>query len=126
MATFATQAIRSEDRMPIEVFVVSQNLRLRESLQEKLGLPRWKVMPAAGGAEALRILRDHGVDDGVLLLDPSLPFLALPVAAAVLGLVLLLAPPARHVGRELLLSAAVAVVVAFAIVAGSARFPDGW
>ena len=73
MATFATQAIRSEDRMPIEVFVVSQNLRLRESLQEKLGLPRWKVMPAAGGAEALRILRDHGVDDGVLLLDPSLP-----------------------------------------------------
>ena len=73
MATAATQVLRSEDRLPVEVFVVSQNLRLRESLQEKLALPHWRVAPAGSGAEVLRILRDHGEQHGVLLLDPTLP-----------------------------------------------------
>lgn len=73
MATAAAQALRSEDRLPLEVIVVSQNLSLRESLQQKLVLPHWKVESAGGGAECLRLLRERGDRYGVLLLDPSLP-----------------------------------------------------
>jgi DNA-binding NtrC family response regulator len=73
MATLATQCERFEDRDSIDVFIVSPNARLRESLQEKLGPPRWNVTQASGGAEALRILRSRGDEDGVLLLDPTLP-----------------------------------------------------
>ncbi len=60
------------------------------------------------------------------LVDAAAPLFALPVAAALVGFVLLLVPAGRHLGRELLLAAAVALVVVLAIVAGSARFPDGW
>ncbi len=73
MATPAPQFARFEDRLPIDVFVVSSNGRLREELQEKLGAPRWNVLHAGGGAEALKLLHKHGADDGVLLLDPQLP-----------------------------------------------------
>jgi DNA-binding NtrC family response regulator len=73
MATPAPQFARFEDRLPIDVFVVSSNGRLREELQEKLGPPRWNVLHAGGGAEALKLLNKHGADDGVLLLDPQLP-----------------------------------------------------
>ncbi len=73
MATPAPQFARFEDRLPIDVFVVSSNGRLREELQEKLGPPRWNVLHAGGGAEALKLLGKHGADDGVLLLDPQLP-----------------------------------------------------
>ncbi len=73
MATPAPQFARFEDRLPIDVFVVSSNGRLREELQEKLGPPRWNVLHAGGGAEALKLLSKHGADDGVLLLDPQLP-----------------------------------------------------
>jgi DNA-binding NtrC family response regulator len=73
MATPAAQIARFEDRMPIDVFVVSSNARLRDELQEKLALPRWNVLHAAGGAEALKLLNHHGAEDGVLLLDPQLP-----------------------------------------------------
>jgi hypothetical protein len=58
--------------------------------------------------------------------DPLAPLLALPVAVASTGLVLLLVTPWRHLGQELLLAAAIAVVVLFAVVAGSARFPGAW
>jgi DNA-binding NtrC family response regulator len=64
---------RSEERAPINVFVVSPNSNLRHELQEKLGLPRWNVIQASSGAGALGMLRKHGVEDGVLLLDPMLP-----------------------------------------------------
>lgn len=73
MATPAAQIARFEDRLPIDIFVVSSNSRLREELQEKLGLPRWNVLHASGGAEALKVLHNHGAEDGVLLLDPQLP-----------------------------------------------------
>jgi len=73
MATSAAQIARFEDRIPIDVFVVSSNSRLRDELQEKLGLPRWNVLHAAGGAEALKMLQNHAAEDGVLLLDPQLP-----------------------------------------------------
>lgn len=73
MATPAVQIARLEDRIPIDVFVVSSNPRLREDLQEKLCPPRWNVVPASGGADALRLLQRQGVEDGVILLDPMLP-----------------------------------------------------
>jgi DNA-binding NtrC family response regulator len=68
-----TPFARQEDRDPTNVFVVSSNLKLRESLQEKLGHPRWHVIEAASGAGALEVLYHHGDGDGVLLLDPMLP-----------------------------------------------------
>jgi transcriptional regulator with GAF, ATPase, and Fis domain len=68
-----TQFERFEDRLPIDVFVVSPNPRLRQELHEKLGPPRWNVIQAASGAGALEMLHKHGAEDGVLLLDPLLP-----------------------------------------------------
>ena len=60
------------------------------------------------------------------LTEPATPILALPGAVALVGLVLLLAPPWRHLGRELLLGAAIALAVVLVTVAGSARFPGAW
>jgi DNA-binding NtrC family response regulator len=68
-----TQFERFEDRVPIDVFVVSPNAKLQQELHDKLGLPRWNVLLASSGAEALQVLQKHGADDGVLLLDPLLP-----------------------------------------------------
>ena len=73
MATVATTALRMEDRVPIDVLVVSPNPKLRDELMEKLCLPRWRVGEASGGAEALKRLREHDGNDAVLLLDPVLP-----------------------------------------------------
>ena len=73
MATSTVAAERYEDRLPIDVFVVSPNARLRQDLQEKLQLPRWNVLQAMSGAGALELLRRHGTQEGVLLLDPQLP-----------------------------------------------------
>ncbi|WP_028644921.1 hypothetical protein [Nocardioides sp. URHA0020] len=65
-----------------------------------------------------------GVAAGVA--QPLAPILTLPGLVALVGLVLLLVPRWRHLGQELLLATAVAAAVVIAIVAGSARFPDGW
>jgi len=73
MATAAYETVRFEDRVPIDVFLVSPNSKLREELKDKLVLPRWRVTEAGGGAEALALLREHGSVDAVLLLDPQLP-----------------------------------------------------
>jgi DNA-binding NtrC family response regulator len=73
MATAAAQSKRFEDRIPIDVFVVSPNSRLREELQSKLNSPRWNMIQASGGAEALKLLHKHMAEDAVLLLDPALP-----------------------------------------------------
>jgi len=73
MSTPVLQSERYEDRLPIDVFVVSPNGKLRQELQEKLTLPRWQVSQAGSGAGALELLRRHGGEDGVLLLDPMLP-----------------------------------------------------
>jgi transcriptional regulator with PAS, ATPase and Fis domain len=73
MATSILPAERSEDRLPIDVFVVSPNTRLQQDLLEKLQPPRWNVLQAMSGAGALELLRRHETQDGVLLLDPQLP-----------------------------------------------------
>lgn len=73
MATAAANFVRIEDRLPIDVFVVSPNSKLRNDLKDKLCLPRWRVLEAAGGAEAFAKLREHCAEDAVLLLDPQLP-----------------------------------------------------
>jgi transcriptional regulator with GAF, ATPase, and Fis domain len=73
MATAASDCMRFEDRVPIDVFLVSPNSRLRDELKDKLVLPRWRATEANGGAEALAQLREHGSADAVLLLDPQLP-----------------------------------------------------
>jgi DNA-binding NtrC family response regulator len=72
MATSLVRSDRFEDRMPIDVFVVSPNSKLRQNLQERLSPPRWQVFEASSGAGALELLRQRGAE-GVLLLDPLLP-----------------------------------------------------
>jgi transcriptional regulator with PAS, ATPase and Fis domain len=67
------QAERFGDRLPFRVLVVSPNAQLRQELEEKLTPERWRVMQSASGAGALELLRAHEGDEGVLLLDPSLP-----------------------------------------------------
>jgi DNA-binding NtrC family response regulator len=64
---------RSEDRAPINVFVVSPNGQLRQELSEKLGPPRWNVIQSGSGAEAFEALHKFDAEDAVLLLDPMLP-----------------------------------------------------
>jgi transcriptional regulator with GAF, ATPase, and Fis domain len=64
---------RAEERAPVNVFVVSPNSQLRKELQEKLALPRWSVIQAGSGAEAMEMLGRHEAEDAVLLLDPTLP-----------------------------------------------------
>src|SRR5580658_2855499 len=73
MAAATVTPFRIEDRVPVDVLVVSPNARLRDELMEKLCLPRWRVSVADGGAEALTRLREHDGNDPVLLLDPALP-----------------------------------------------------
>jgi len=72
MATPLVRSERFEDRLPIDVFVVSPNSKLRQNLQERLSPPRWQVFEASSGAGALELLRQQGAE-GVLLLDPLLP-----------------------------------------------------
>ena len=55
------------------VVLVTPNLYLRQSLQEKLAPERWMVYQAASGAGALELLRKLPLLDAVLLLDPMLP-----------------------------------------------------
>jgi DNA-binding NtrC family response regulator len=73
MAALTSPTMRLEDRVSVDVLVVSSNAKLRAELMEKLCLPRWCVHEASGGAEALARLREHNGNDAVLLLDPVLP-----------------------------------------------------
>jgi DNA-binding NtrC family response regulator len=73
MAAATQTYARFEDRIPIDVFVVSPNAQLRNELSTKLSHPRWNVLEASGGALALGLLRNQKLDCAVLLLDPMLP-----------------------------------------------------
>jgi FliA/WhiG family RNA polymerase sigma factor len=69
VAQFANQ----QGQGAMNVFVVSSNVKLRESVHGKLGHPRWNVFEAGSGAGALEVLHQHEGGDGVMLLDPMLP-----------------------------------------------------
>jgi DNA-binding NtrC family response regulator len=73
MGIAVPQIARSGDRVPIDVYIVSPSPRIRQVLQDKLGLPRWDVIEARSGTGALELLYKGGSDDTVLLLDPLLP-----------------------------------------------------
>lgn len=73
MATSVPDFVRFEDRVSIAVFVVSPHQKLRHELRQKLNSPRWNVVEAGGGAEALELIGREGSEGGVLLLDPMLP-----------------------------------------------------
>lgn len=73
MGVTATQFVRHEDRLPIDVIIVSPNSKIRQILHEKLEASSWNVSEAGSGTRALELLEDRGSDDGVLLLDPMLP-----------------------------------------------------
>lgn len=60
------------------------------------------------------------------LAESQAPILMLPGAVSSIALVLLLVGPWRHLGLELLLTAAISVAVVFSLVASSGRFPGGW
>ena len=62
---------RAGDERPVNLLLVSPNPRLRVQLSEKIGAPRWNVVEASSGAEALERLTEERVE--VLLLDPMLP-----------------------------------------------------
>lgn len=96
-------------------------------------------VPTGGGVTVAGLVRGdrpvavrRGLVSGLVLgvvasfVEPLGPILVLLGAVTLVGLGLLLVPRWRHVGRELLLAAAVAFGVVLAVVAGSARFPDGW
>jgi hypothetical protein len=87
-----------------------------------VGLPR--------GERPLAVRRAlvSGVALGLVagLAEPLAPPPVLPSVVGLLGLAMLLVAPLRHLGRELLLGAAVALAVMFVVVAGSARFPGAW
>jgi DNA-binding NtrC family response regulator len=73
MGTPVPHFSRSADKVPIDVFIVSPNPRIRQALQDKLSLPRWSVLQACSGAEALELLYKGAAGESVLLLDPVLP-----------------------------------------------------
>jgi DNA-binding NtrC family response regulator len=73
MGTPLPQYARAGDRVPIDVYIVSPNPRIRQVLQDKLGLPRWNAIQTRSGTGALELLYKAGSEDAVLLLDPMLP-----------------------------------------------------
>lgn len=87
-----------------------------------VGLPRGDRPVAVRRAVAGGVVL--GVAAGVA--EPRAAVLMLPGGVALVGLGMLLVPRWRHLGRELLLAAGIAVAVLLVVVAGSARFPGGW
>jgi DNA-binding NtrC family response regulator len=73
----------SESNAEIGVMLVSPNSRLRLELREKLRHPRWNLIEAESGAEALEYL--HESVSEILLLDPLLPDLESNEFSAMVG-----------------------------------------
>lgn len=87
-----------------------------------VGLPRGARPVAARRAVAVGVAL--GLAAGVTQLPAAI--LVLPGLVAGVGLALLLLPRWRHLGKELLLTAALTQAVALAVLASSARFPGAW
>jgi hypothetical protein len=85
-------------------------------------------LPRGDRPVAVRRALVEGVGLGILsgVTEPLVPVLVLPGLVALAGLALLLAEPWRHIGRELLLAASVAVAVVLVSIVGSTRFPGAW
>lgn len=73
MCSPAVQYSCTDDDLRFSVVVVTPNIQLRQSLQERLTPERWMVYQTGSGAGALELLRRHMLHDAVLLLDPMLP-----------------------------------------------------
>ena len=71
MSSMTLPPTRAGDEQPVQLLLVSPNPRLRAQLREKIGAPRWTVVEAGSGAEALERLPENKVE--ILLLDPMLP-----------------------------------------------------
>ena len=67
----ATPVLRADEARSIKVLLVSPNMRLRTALREKLRTPRWSLIEALSGAEALEYLQEEPSE--ILLVDPQLP-----------------------------------------------------
>lgn len=87
-----------------------------------VGLPRGDRPTAGRRAAACGLVL--GVAAGAA--ESLMPILTLPSVVASGGLALLLARSWRHLGRELILAAAVALATVLLVAASSARFPGGW
>jgi DNA-binding NtrC family response regulator len=71
MSASPAPRLRVDESSPICVLLVSPNSRLRLQLRETLREPRWSLIEAASGAEALECLHERTSE--ILLLDPLLP-----------------------------------------------------
>lgn len=71
MSAIEIPRLRSEDAYGTGVLLVSPNSRLKAELRSKLRAPRWLLVEAGSGAEALEHLRENPGE--LLLLDPALP-----------------------------------------------------
>ncbi len=71
MTSTAFPPMRVGDEQPVQLLLVSPHPRLRAQLREKIGAPRWTVVEAGSGAEALERLAESQIE--ILLLDPMLP-----------------------------------------------------
>jgi hypothetical protein len=95
-----------------------------DQLAEKGGVKR-VGLPRAARQVSPRRIGVAGVVVGIVAsaAEPLTPVVTLPAVAALLGLLLLLVPAVRHLGREVLLAAAIGFVVVVVMAAGSQRFP---
>ncbi len=73
MGSSAVSSSSADADFYFNVVLVTPNLHLRQSLEEKLAPERWKIYQAASGAGALELLRKLSLSEAVLLLDPMLP-----------------------------------------------------
>jgi DNA-binding NtrC family response regulator len=71
MSAMSLPIYRKDESQAVGVLLVSPNSRLRLELREKLRQPRWNLIEAASGAEALEYLLENASE--ILLLDPLLP-----------------------------------------------------
>jgi transcriptional regulator with GAF, ATPase, and Fis domain len=71
MSISAPTSFRLDEGLGIGVLLVSPSSRLHLELREKVRQPRWNLVEASSGAEALEYLRESVSE--ILLLDPLLP-----------------------------------------------------
>jgi DNA-binding NtrC family response regulator len=65
--------MRYEDRVPIQVLIVSSNSRLHQGILEKLEPPLWNAIVSESAAQAFEVLTKSSSDEGIMLLDEVLP-----------------------------------------------------